>query len=96
MVAYAVVILDVEDRSWIAEYVPAVREIVKKHGGRYLVQTNKVEQIEEAGLTPTDLVIAEYPSVQHVKNFYEDPDYERHLAARKAGSTTSFLIAEGV
>ena len=43
MAAYAIGRLQMRDPSWRAEYGPKTAELVKKHGGRYLVRGGKME-----------------------------------------------------
>jgi uncharacterized protein (DUF1330 family) len=41
-------------------------------------------------------VIIEFPSADHAQAFYEDPQYQPYLDARKAGADTTLVLVEGL
>lgn len=96
MPAYIIVRVDVTDPAWVESYSAAVPGLVAKHGGRYLVRSGEVEQLEEAAPKPQVLVVLEFPSVEKAKAFYADPEYQPHLKARLEGTNSDMLLAEGV
>jgi uncharacterized protein (DUF1330 family) len=62
MPAYAIGRLQMRDPSWRAEYGPKTAELVKKHGGRYVVAGGKMERLEGHGDLPSGIVVLEFPS----------------------------------
>ena len=94
MSAYFVIDLTVTDPDKLKQYEDGVMELVRKHGGEFLVQGGNYDVIE-GNWRPGRLVIARYPSRQAIKNFYNDPDYAPYKKLRKSGSTANALAVEG-
>ncbi len=92
---YAVVEIEITDRSWVAAYVQDVTRLVEQHGGRYLVRTSKIEKIEGQRKLPQVLVIVEWPSQEAAKDFYESDEYRPYRQSRIAGASNEFLLAAG-
>src|SRR5215510_10434650 len=78
MPAYIMVDLKLDDRSWLEGYVPPVQELIKKHGGRYIVRAFEYEQLE-GERRPEILVVLEFPSMDAARAFYNDPEYQPPL-----------------
>ena len=92
---YAVVEIEITDRSWVQEYVKNVTRMVEQHGGRYLARTAKVERIEgERKLSPVFLII-EWPSKEAAEAFYESEEYRPYRESRIAGARNEFLLVAG-
>ena len=96
MTVYVMAFVKVKDPAWIEDYVPNVEALVQAHGGRYLVRDTEVHQVEGGGAVPDVAVIIEFPSADHAQAFYEDPQYQPYLDARKAGADTTLVLVEGL
>jgi uncharacterized protein (DUF1330 family) len=72
MAAYAIGRLQMRDPSWVAEYGPKTAELVKKHGGRYLVRGGAMERLEGQGALPIVMVVLEFPSMAQAKAWHDD------------------------
>ena len=94
MPAYVVAELKLEDRSWLASYVPSVEALVKKHGGRYIVRALEYEQLEGDG-RPDVIVVIEFPSMDAARAFYNDPGYEPYRKTRLAGAQGNLYLVAG-
>ena len=94
MAAYAVVELKLNDQSWIERYVPPVRALIEKHGGRILARAFEYEQLE-GERRPDAIVIIEFPSMDAARAFYTDPDYQPHLKVRLAGAQSELYLLPG-
>lgn len=94
MSAYAVVTFDITDRSWVRDYLANVAAIIERHGGRYLVRGSEHESLE-GDHKPDVLVILEFPTMEKLRAWYDDPDYVPHRDARIAGTAGSFYIVGG-
>ncbi|HEV2114652.1 MAG TPA: DUF1330 domain-containing protein [Terriglobales bacterium] len=92
---YAVIEIEITDRSWVAAYVRNVTRLVEQHGGRYLARTSKVEKIEGQRKLPQVLVILEWPSQEAAKVFYESDEYRPYRQTRTAGARSESLLAAG-
>ena len=84
----------VTDDAWIPEYAANVHNLVEKHGGKYLSRSGNITTLE--GETPDSTLIAllEFPSVEAVNAFANDPDYEPYGKARQAGSVSRFRMID--
>jgi uncharacterized protein (DUF1330 family) len=94
MPAYAVVELKLEDQGWIEGYVPPVRALIEKRGGRIIARAFEFEQLE-GERRPDAIVLIEFPSMDAARAFYNDPDYQPHLKARLAGSRGELFLVPG-
>lgn len=92
---YAVVELEITDRSWVAEYVKNVTRMVEQHGGRYLARTAKVERIEGERKLPPVFLIIEWPSKEAAEALYESEEYRPFREKRLAGAKNEFLLVAG-
>lgn len=91
---YAVILLDVQDRDRYVEYARRATEIEDRHGGRPLVVSGALEVIE--GEWPAErTVILEFPSIDHVRAWYTDPDYQDLIPLRHGATSSRILFTEG-
>ena len=91
---YAVVLLDVHDEDKYVEYARLATEIEDRHGGRPLVVSNALEVVE--GERPAErTVILEFPSIEHVRAWYSDPDYQELIPLRQDATSSHVLFVEG-
>jgi uncharacterized protein (DUF1330 family) len=96
MPAYAIGRLQMRDPSWATEYGPKVAELVKKHGGRYVVRGGAMERLEGHGDLPSSIVVLEFPSMAQARAWYHDPAYAPMIKLRQSGSDLDFILIEGL
>ncbi len=96
MPAYAIGRLKMHDPSWVAEYGPKTAELVKKHGGRYLVRGGAMETLEGNTPLPNVTVVLEFPSMAAARSWYNDPAYAPMIKLRQKGSDLDFMLVEGL
>ncbi len=89
---YAVVEVTVTNPEWIPEYMANVESIIKQHGGKYLVRTQEIDQVEGDGDVQETTVILEFPSKEAAYGFYNSEEYKPFLEARLAGSKGKFYF----
>lgn len=92
---YAVVEMEITDRSWVADYVKNVTRMVEQCGGRYLARTSKVEKVEGERKPPPVFLILEWPSKETAQAFYESEGYRQYRESRIAGARNEFLLVAG-
>lgn len=95
MTCYFIVKMTVTDDSWVADYRANVAKLVHKHGGTFVVRSDKVDKREGDGPVPGRVVVLTWPSQEAADAFYYDPDYEPYKQARMAGSVGEFLVVPG-
>lgn len=95
MSAYVVAMMAIHDPETYREYTSRTPPTVKRHGGRFLTRGDAVRTVE--GETYTErMVILEFPSTQHVEDWFADPDYQEAMTFRQASSTMlRLLVQEG-
>jgi len=93
---YVTANLTITDPSWVETYIPAVHDLVAKHGGRYIAQSTEVTVVEGDGPAPSVSVILEFPDRAAAEAWYNDDAYKPWLEARQAGSTGTALLFDGV
>jgi len=93
---YIVGQLRVQDWNWYKRYRAVSEPLVAKHGGKYLIKGGAIEQLEGSSPEPSALVLIEFPSRDHAKAFYQDPEYEPMIVLRQeSGVETDLLLAQG-
>ena len=92
---YAVVELEITDRSWVPEYVKNVTRMVERRGGRYLARTSKLERVEGERKTPQVFLIIEWPSKDAAEDFYQSEEYRPYRERRVAGAKNEFWLVAG-
>jgi uncharacterized protein (DUF1330 family) len=92
---YVTANLTITDPSWVETYIPAVHDLVAKHGGRYIAQSTEVTVVEGDGPAPSVSVIVEFPDRAAAEAWYNDDAYKPWLEARQARSTGTALMFDG-
>jgi uncharacterized protein (DUF1330 family) len=83
------------DPSWTKEYGPKTAELVKKHGGRYIVRGGQMERLEGKEALPSVVVVLEFPTMQQARAWHSDPEYQPMIKLRQQGSDLEFILVEG-
>jgi len=92
---YLVVTLELTNPDAYGPYREQVPALIERHGGRYLVRGGAIEALEG---TPefSRVVVVEFPSVDAVKSFYNDSDYQRIIPLRTDNAQGTLIVAEGI
>lgn len=94
MPAYLIANITVRDPERFAAYVAGAPAIVERFGGRYLVRGGHSVVLEgDPAINRT--VIIEFPTLQHAKDFYADPQYQQLVRIRQTGADTHMFCIEG-
>ena len=96
MPAFAIGLYNIRDASWRSTYREVVDKLVVKHGGRYVARTtNPWEVLEGTAPDVTNITMIEFPSMEHARAWYNDPEYAPMKRLRQTGSRLNFLLVEG-
>jgi len=95
MAAYFIVDIDIRDAAFLEEYRNRMPATLTKYGGRYIVRGGKFE-ILEGNWGPKRLLLLEFPSVEHAKQWYDSEDYRPLKAMRLKASSSNVILVEGV
>jgi uncharacterized protein (DUF1330 family) len=94
MAVFLIADIKVTDGAWIPDYAANVHKIVQKHGGKYLSRSGNITTIEGEGLETTVVAILEFPSMEYLQAFYNDPAYAKYRKARQNGSISRFHVID--
>lgn len=94
MAVYLIADIKVTDDAWIPEYAANVHDIVHEHGGKYLSRSGNITTIEGEGLGTTVVALVEFPSMEAVQAFVNDPAYAKYRQARQTGSISRLQIID--
>ena len=92
---YAVAEIEIDDPSWVREYVANVTGLVESRGGRYLARTARIERLEGERPTGGVFVIIEWPSKEAAEAFYESAEYAPYRRRRELGARNEFALVAG-
>ena len=82
----------VTDDSWIPEYAEKVHGMVHRHGGKYLSRSGAITPLEGEAPDADLVALIEFPSMDSLQAFVNDPEYVPFARARQDG-TNSRLFA---
>ena len=94
MAVYLVADLNITNPEEFQKYGQRVVDIVKQYGGRYLVRGGESE-ILEGNWKPKRLTIVEFPTTEHVKRWYESPEYQAIIGFRHRSARDHLTIISG-
>jgi uncharacterized protein (DUF1330 family) len=94
MTVYVIADIKVTDDFWLADYADNVHNIVERHGGKYLSRSGNITTAEGEGLDTTLIALIQFPSIEAVQAFADDPEYTKYREARQSGSITRLHIID--
>jgi uncharacterized protein (DUF1330 family) len=94
MAVYLIADVKVTDDTWIPDYAANVHNIVHNHGGKYLSRSGNITTIEGEELGATLVASIEFPSIEAVQAFVNDPAYAKYRKARQAGSISRLYVID--
>jgi len=93
MTAYVISMMKIHDPDTYRRYTDLTPPIVARHGGRFLTRGEEVD-CPEGQLYDGRLVILEFPSKQHIDEWFTDPEYVEAMRYRHASSTMVYLLVQ--
>ena len=94
--AYSIVnIVRIRDRQKFNEYVVGHIPTVEKFGGKFLVKGVPGEVLE--GSWESNLIVVhEFPSTQHFKDWYHSEEYRPWKVLRQSSADVNVILTEGL
>lgn len=92
MAVYLVSNVKAKSQDWIPEYAQKVHPIAARHGGKYLSRSGNITAIEGERPNATIVALMQFPSMDDLMGFINDPEYAPYAKARQDG-TDSILYA---
>ena len=93
MPAYVIAMMAIHDPETYRKYTDRTPPTVKKYGGKFLTRGETVTTLEGEPYKDR-MVILEFPSKTHVKDWINDPDYQEAMVFRHASSTMHVLLVQ--
>ncbi len=95
MPAYVIADLEITDPEEFAEYGKQAGSTVAQYGGRYLVRGGNPQNLE-GEWRPGRITVVQFDSVEQARAWWFSPQYEALKPIRQRGSTSDFIIVEGL
>jgi uncharacterized protein (DUF1330 family) len=96
LAAYVIAGNNVTDAEVMREYAKLVPATLEPFGGKFVVRGGQIEVVEGAWTTPR-LVVIEFPSLDHARDWYRSDAYQAIIQMRFDAAKTDFLLfADGV
>lgn len=95
MPAYMFVRVKVRDPKRFAEYGKAVAAFVPKYGGKYLARGKVAAVLEGEFDESQGTLIAEYPSVEKIKEMWSSPEYAEIRKLRDGAGEAHVIVIDG-
>lgn len=95
MSAYMVISVTPRDERKMVEYEQATLAVVSRFGGRPIARDTEAFALENSE-APGIAVILEFPSKQHVRDFYESEEYAPLKEFRHTFATAGALVLDSV
>ena len=97
MTTTMIVLMDIHDAGWMADYFENVPALLREYGATVVSVGTDIAAIEGEAGVPDRIAVIEFPSRDAVDSFMADPRYARHRSARKAGSNSQiYLVSNAV
>jgi uncharacterized protein (DUF1330 family) len=95
MSAYVISEVEVRDPVAIETYRTVAAKSIAQYGGRYLVRGGAAN-IAEGGPPPKNIIVVEFPSMEHLREWYASPEYAEALKVRWTALDRRLFFVEGV
>jgi uncharacterized protein (DUF1330 family) len=95
MSAYLISEVDVRDAAGFEAYRTIAARVIAQYGGRYLVRGGAAEAVE-GGPPPKNIIVAEFPSMEVLRQWYASPEYAEALKHRWTALDRRLIFVEGV
>ncbi|MEO6187615.1 MAG: DUF1330 domain-containing protein [Ginsengibacter sp.] len=95
MPAYVIVEIEIEDHASYEEYKKLTPPSIAEYGGKFIVRGAQTE-ILEGDWNPGRIVVLEFPSAAHIKEWWSSPAYTEAKKIRHRSAKTRMLLVEGI
>jgi uncharacterized protein (DUF1330 family) len=95
MSAYLISEVDVRDAAGFEAYRTIAARAIAQYGGRYVVRGGAAEAVE-GGPPPKNVIVAEFPSMEALREWYASPEYAEALKFRRTALDRRLIFVEGI
>ena len=96
MSAFLIVDTEIKNPGKYKEYKKLAKPIAEKYGGTYRARGGELDVRETDLLTPTRIVIIEFPDMDSARAFVDSDEYAPVKPLRRDNASCTLLIVEGV
>ena len=94
MPAYVIVEVEIHDPVEYEEYKKLTPASIAAYDGRFVVRGAQTESLE-GDWNPQRIVVAEFPSVERAKEWWNSEEYAPAKTIRQRTAKTKMLVVEG-
>ncbi len=94
MAVYLIGEVTITDESWIPNYATNVHDIAHKHGGKYLSRSSNIKTVEGKECTANMIALVEFPTMEALEGFLNDPEYAEFRQSRIKGSISNLHVID--
>ena len=95
MAAYVIADVEITDPVQYAAYIRIVPPTIARYGGRFLVRGGRTEALE-GSWSPRRVVVLEFPSFEHARDWWASEEYSTPKALRQGASNGNLILVDGV
>ena len=95
MAVYMITDISIKDEATYAVYVKKVREIVEKHGGRYLARGGAVTPLTD-NWKPERVAIIAFESIEQIQECFSSAEYLKIAPLREESTASRAIVVEGL
>ena len=95
MAVYMLIDVTVCEGDLYAQYIEQVREVVERHGGKYLARGGEVTVLS-GDWHPGRVVLIEFPTMDDLRACFASPEYAALAPLRERSTVSRAIIVEGV
>lgn len=95
MKIYMVIDIEIKDENLYGQYIDQVKEIVEKHGGKYLVRGGKITPVSKNWL-PERIIIIEFESYSDIDKCFSSKEYKEIGPLREKSTISKAILVEGI
>jgi uncharacterized protein (DUF1330 family) len=93
--AYVVSDVEILDQKGFEAYLNNVPAVLERHGVEYVVRGGSPTMLE-GSWDASRLIILRFRDREHVREWYESPDYQEMVALRAGSARVSAIVVDGV
>jgi uncharacterized protein (DUF1330 family) len=95
MSAFLLCDVEVKDRDKLMEYLRLSEHTLAPYGGKFHAQAGEIEVIE-GSWNPKVIIIAEFPSMEKAREWYESPEYAEALKVKPEAIDRNMILTKGL
>tara|TARA_B100001029_G_C15061799_1_gene459178 strand:- start:213 stop:524 length:312 start_codon:yes stop_codon:yes gene_type:complete len=93
---YMIANLQIHDAEKYREYEKGFFPLLKKHNGEFITYDDNIVHFEGENKMEGRVILFSFPSSEHAKNWYSDPDYQSLSEHRRKSVTTTLTMINGL